>query len=95
MKDKLDVEQGFYEKCAELLCAPHTYKPFTMHQKRRWYNRNPGNGRFEGFGLIRMFSPNCIHVCLKRPMQINKIFKSQEEVIDFLESYIKDSNLPL
>ena len=97
MEDKHVVEQGFYNRCAELLCVPHTYKPFaTFAQKRtRWYNREPGNGRFEGCGLIRMYSPNLIHVCLKRPFKINRWFSDPEDVIKLLKEYVEDRNLPV
>lgn len=97
LEEKHVVEERFYRECAELLCVPHSYKPFgtSAHYKRRWYNRNPGNGRFEGCGLIRMYSPTLIHVCLKRPMKINKWFESPDDVLKMLKEFVADHNMPL
>lgn len=90
-----EVEERFYQECAELLCVPNTYRPRPFAYKTRWNNRGAGNGRFPGFGLIRMFGTNCIHVCLNKPMQVNRIFNSPEAVTDFLRQHIEDHNLPM
>ena len=96
IKENKEVEERFYQECAELLCVSNTYRPFptSAHYKRRWYNREAGNGRFEGFGLIRMFSENCIHVSLKKPFSINRIFNSPEDVITALRRVIEEQGLP-
>jgi hypothetical protein len=94
-KEKKMVEERFYQEVAELLCVPNTYRPQPFAYKTRWNNRGAGNGRFPGFGLIRMFSENCIHVSLSRPMAVNRFFKSTDEVTGFLRQHIEDHNLPM
>jgi hypothetical protein len=79
------VEEGFYQTCAALLGASHDYKPWTHYKITRWNNRRPGNGRFPGFGTIRMFSPTCIHVSLRQPA-ITKVCRSMDEVYDLIRS---------
>lgn len=74
------VEEGFYQRCAELLGTTHTYKPWNHHKITRWNNRKPGNGRFPGCGTIKMFGPNVIHVALRHPKVITKVCKSPDEV---------------
>ncbi len=59
--------EGLYRECAILLNADHTYKKFPYRKKTRWNNRAPGNGRFIGHGLIRVFSLKCIIVSLYNP----------------------------
>lgn len=87
MENKTDVEQGFYNRCAELLgCAEHTYKKFPYTKRTRWNNRTPGNGRYPGFGIIRMFGTNCVHVSLTAPVKVNRTFSSTDAVLTFLES---------
>jgi hypothetical protein len=78
----LDIEgQGaFYTRCAELLGAETTYKPWFGRPPNRWNNRAPGNGRYPGFGMIRRFGDNAIHVNLHHPFTLNRWFKSEDEV---------------
>ncbi len=77
----------FYQKCAELLCVEHVYKKPYSH-RTRWNNRNPGNGRFAGFGLIRVYAPDMIHVCLTNPVALSKTFDTMEEVLLFLKNLL-------
>lgn len=81
-RDMTEVE-GFYLRCASILqCGWHTFnaQPSFM---RRW-NRQLGNGRFPGFGLIRVFGPRTIQVALRWP-GCNKTFNSYEGALAFLE----------
>ena len=78
------LEENFYRKCAGLLDAVHTYKPWTGRLPSRWNNRHPGNGRFPGFGTIRMYAPNHIHVSLRQPVVLNRVCQSVEDVYDLL-----------
>lgn len=60
--------EEFYNAVAELLqCEEHVYKLFPYLKRDRWNNRAAGNGRYPGFGLVRMFSPNLVVVTLTRP----------------------------
>jgi len=91
-------KQEFYEHCATLLDVHYThntihdvretasrdgtiYTPTTMHS--RWGPRAPGNGRFEGHGVIRYFNSQNIQVMLHTP-DIHKMCGSHEEVFELL-----------
>lgn len=78
------VEEGFYQTCAELLSTTHAYKPWVGRPPNRWNNRHPGNGRYPGFGTIRMYGPNLIHVSLRSPIQVTRVCRSPEEVFALL-----------
>lgn len=82
--ERLQREEQFYENVAAIFEQTHHYKPFNLHSKKRWYNRSPGNGRYPGFGVVRYFGDNAIHIALQKPVSVNKICASQEEVLEFL-----------
>jgi hypothetical protein len=84
-----EAEGRFYARCAEILGVPHTYRPWVGRPPNRWNNRRPGNGRFEGVGLIRMFSPTCIQVCLRDPA-FSGLLRSPEAVYALLRDRIAD-----
>jgi hypothetical protein len=75
----------FYEKCAEILGTTYECESFPYRRRTRWNNRSPGNGRYEGFGLIRKFGDN-YQVALTHPISYHAIFHSEEEVFAFLRS---------
>jgi hypothetical protein len=80
----MTVEQGFYQRCAELLgCDKHVYRKFPYYKRTRWNNRGAGNGRYEGFGLIRLFGSK-VHMALHSPVRLNRWFNSQDEALLFL-----------
>ena len=85
MRDKI-VEEGFYTQVAEILGVSLNYRHYPFKRPTRWNNRTAGNGRFEGYGLIRMFGPNCIHVSLTNPIKVNRIFSNVEDVYAFLRT---------
>jgi len=78
------LEEDFYRECARLLDAVHTYRPWIGRPPNRWNNRHPGNGRFPGFGTIRLYAPNHIHVSLHQPVSLNRTCRSVDEVYDLL-----------
>lgn len=84
------TNETFYNKCAELLGANHEYVPFPWAKRTRWNNRSPGSGRFEGFGIIRVFGDK-VHVSLRYPVSVNKVFNSKEEVLVALSSNGSDT----
>lgn len=90
--EKKEVEEKFYQDVSDLLGIENTYEynRYTVGgtYRTRWNNRKPGNGRFEGYGLIRMFGPDTIHVALSRPIFIQKTFSSTEEVLEYLRNNI-------
>lgn len=79
------MKTEFYEKCSKILGIPYECKPFpwTHSNRTRWNNRAAGSGRYEGFGLIRVFGTD-YHVATYTG---SRIFKSEQEVFDFLTSY--------
>lgn len=84
-ENEISVEQGFYEECAKLLdCAEHTYRKFPYRKRTRWNNRGAGNGRYPGWGLIRLFG-NTVHISFRDP-SVNRWFKSKDDALAFLRS---------
>jgi hypothetical protein len=83
-KEHIEAEGRFYATVAEMLGTSYDYKPWTGRPPNRWNNRHPGNGRFPGYGTIKMFSPTSIHVCLRAPVPINRMCRSEDEVYDLL-----------
>jgi hypothetical protein len=88
--ERSEVEAEFYKKCAEILDVDYTYKKRYL-KKTRWNNRDPGNGRFPGHGLIRYYSGDNIHIILTKPVIINKICKSADEVLLLLKTNVKEN----
>lgn len=73
----------FYAECDRILGQVH--EPPKVHKYRgRWGPREPGPGRYEGYGLIRWFSPALVHMALKHPRSISKTV-STDEAIRILE----------
>jgi hypothetical protein len=99
MEKKIEpnVEQEFYDKCAQLLGTTHEYDEWVRYtrvdretgeqyirDRSRWGPRKVGNGRYPGFGMIRRFGPSHIHVALTLPVSVNRVFSSEQDVYDFL-----------
>lgn len=82
-KNLMTVEQRFYQACAELLGASHDYRPYPYSRRTRWNNRAAGNGRFPGFGVIRLFG-ECVHMQLRAPRPVNAWFASRDEALAHL-----------
>jgi len=74
-----DVE--FYIKCSDILNVEFIDHSFTHYKRTRWNNRSAGNGRFPGFGIIRVFGDK-VHVACKLG---SFIFNSKEECVTWLE----------
>lgn len=73
----------FYENCSKILNLEHTHiEP--VQYRNRWNNRKPGNGRYTGYGLIRFYNNEFIHV--QFASKGSGIFKSPEEVYEFLKN---------
>ena len=86
-----EAEGRFYTRCAEILGCDHNYRPWNGRPPNRWNNRTPGNGRFPGYGTIRRFSSNAIHVSLRVPQAINAVFHQEEDVYAALLTATKSS----
>jgi hypothetical protein len=90
-KDNTLMEQ-FYQDVSDLLGIENKYSYDAITHgglyRTRWNNRAPGNGRFEGYGIIRYFSDTCIHLAINKPVSAHGIFTSKQEVLDFLHKSI-------
>lgn len=78
-EEKVEAQRRFYEKCGELLGLPVCFVE-PHYRLTRWNNRNPGNGRMVGYGVIKRYSAGLIQVCFYAPSSINRTFTSEEAV---------------
>jgi hypothetical protein len=76
-------DPDFYRECARLLGCEHDGQPFQYYKRTRWNNRKPGQGRFVGHGIIRVFGDD-VHVALTAPF-LNMV-GSKEEVLKRLKN---------
>lgn len=84
--------EEFYIRCAEIIGISYECSPFPYYKRTRWNNRNPGSGRYPGFGIIRKFGDQ-IHVSLRHTISHNKIYNSEKDVFTFLENMILLSHI--
>lgn len=77
----------FYEQVAQILGTEYDCKPFPWYKRTRWNNRQPGSGRYPGFGVVRCFGDQ-VHIALHTP-NINKIANSKEEAIKLLTAQLR------
>jgi hypothetical protein len=86
LNNDMNEKENFYNKCAEIMGTSHMYQQITHSRRRsnRWGPRNPGNGRFPGFGIIRWFGANFIQIALTNPVNVNQTFTSESSCLDFL-----------
>ncbi|MCZ4091296.1 hypothetical protein [Sinorhizobium psoraleae] len=79
-------KKAFYEECARILDVEHSYTRWPYGRITRWNNRAAGNGRFPGYGLVRMFGPHHIQIALRRPTELNLLCHSPEEALAALRT---------
>jgi hypothetical protein len=95
MEKEMTEVESFYQDVSDLLGIENTYEynPYTVGGKyrTRWNNRAPGNGRFEGYGLIRFFGASCIHVAINKPIHMNGTFDSKEAVLTALKKALDEA----
>lgn len=84
--------EEFYVECAKLLKTEYNCQPFpwTHSGRTRWNNRVPGSGRYPGFGIIRCFG-NQVHMALKSPISVHRIFDSKDQALEFLRKKLADT----
>ena len=83
--NEIRIEEDFYQEIALLLgCDEHCYKQYPYTKRTRWNNRNPGNGRYPGFGIIRRYNSNNISVNLHTPHVVGQ-FSSETSVLDAIK----------
>lgn len=90
-------KEKFYEECGKILGVEHDYVvPYHAHKyANRWTNRLPGNGRFSGFGIIKMYGSTCIHIALTAPKPVTATAKSTEEALELLRSIVGSVNIQI
>lgn len=81
-------KREFYERCDALLGQEHA-PPTTLRYRGRWGPREPGSGRYEGYGLIRWFGPRLVHVSLTAPIKMRTVMTANETIM-LLESLAVD-----
>lgn len=82
MKTK-DEKREFYDNCAKILDIEHEFNE-PVPRRNRWNTRRLGNGRYPGFGLIQCFGSS-VRIMSKHG---TKIFKTYEEVYDYLQKLV-------
>lgn len=102
IEEKVKIEEDFYGECAEILGTEHEYRDQVPRPKvsrdgvvytpsttqTRWGPRTPGNGRFPGFGLIRLFWPNTVQINLTKPKIISITIEGREQALDYLRKEV-------
>ena len=83
----LEDNEVFYGACAEALGIPHEYRK-PVRKRTRWNNRLLGNGRFPGFGLVRLHGPSVI-VMSRRG---TKHFDKRAEALAWLQALPKPAD---
>ena len=103
VEEKVKYEEDFYGKCAEILGTEHEFRDCVPRPKidrdgkiytpatkaSRWGGREPGNGRFPGFGIIRAFG-NTVQINLTKPKRISAIIEGRDEALAFLREAVKE-----
>lgn len=84
--------RSFYDECSRILGTLHAFRVPPRGKITRWNNRNPGNGRFPGYGLVRRFGPNCVQIALRQPVEFNLVCHSEEEALSALRSVCERSD---
>lgn len=83
-----NIEEQFYQSIAQLLeCNDHCYKLRLYTSRTRWNNREPGNGRYPGHGLVRRFNASSIAVNLHTPV-VTGCFNSEQAVFVAIKNAI-------
>ena len=83
-----DDAARFYADCAHILGAQAEYSRWPYGNPDRWNNRKPGNGRFPGFGIIRMFGQTHVQVSLRHPVKLNGTYGSREAAVSAVRTAV-------
>jgi len=76
----MESKEEFYNNVSRILGIEHEYNE-PVPRRTRWNNRNIGNGRFKGFGLVRCHGSGVIVISKKDG---TKIFDTYDEVYEHL-----------
>src|SRR5689334_5411827 len=98
------TQEEFYATCAAIIGVAHQYEdkrpthlkwdreneqfymPLTKAGRRS--GREPGNGRYIGFGVVRDFGAS-IHVLLHHPVTASRTFPSYDDALSFLREVFR------
>jgi hypothetical protein len=88
--EKIDKIE-FYAECDRLFGQTHAPPRTTPWRGRtgRWGPRDPGAGRFEGYGIVRWFNSRTVHVSLRHPVGMHMI-TTPEEALATISGLLKD-----
>ena len=103
-EETVKVIEDFYGQCAEILGTEHQFRDGVPGPKMdrngniytpttratRWGGREPGNGRFPGFGMIRLFWPDTVQINLLKPKRISITIDGREEALSFLRKEVEN-----
>jgi hypothetical protein len=70
----------FYQRVAAIIGGTHEGQPFRWHARTRWNNRIAGQGRYPGFGTVRLFG-DIVHVALRHPVALHAAIEGREAAI--------------
>lgn len=81
-----EEKKAFYAQCGEILGIEHVWID-PVPRRTRWNNRNDGNGRFPGFGVIHCFGHAVRVISHDTGTQM---FFNYDETYKFLEELMKN-----
>jgi len=70
----------FYQEVAAIIGGAHEGGPFEFHARTRWNNRTAGQGRYPGFGTVRLFG-DIVHVALREPVYMHATIEGRRAAI--------------
>ncbi len=77
-------KREFYEECDKIFGQSHL-PPTTQKYHGRWGPRIPGSGRFEGYGLVRWFSPSMVYIVLRNPNKLQAYMSADDALFKLAE----------
>lgn len=86
--------QDFYAEVGAILGTGHeslVHSPF--YERNRWNNRQAGNGRYPGHGLVRWHGQNQIVISF-RSGRINGLYESPADALQAIRSYVDEAARP-
>lgn len=83
---EIQEKEAFYEQCAEVLGMEHEFRQ-PPGRRTRWNNRRLGNGRFPGFGLVRIHGSMVMIIARSGSLT----FASPDAAIEYLRNLPKPS----
>lgn len=89
-KDKMDKTE-FYAECDRLFGQQHAPPRTTPWRGRtgRWGPREPGAGRFEGYGIVRWFNFNTVQIALRYPVSMHMI-STPEHALEIIAGLMRE-----